>query len=145
MGSASDGSFLWPRWSRAKDDVQGGRKLRRVKADCPLVLLKTGMGPGSETTYSIPTLLERAPQCILEKTKMKWETEPSVLKCFKEARTSVVPEDRLQVEGKRFWMCLSTSLVQSCPLNQAREATPLSSTPRGLCSGPSLAILLPKG
>lgn len=43
-------------------------------------LLKTAIGPGSEADYSIPTLLERDLEGILEKTKMKRETESSVLK-----------------------------------------------------------------
>lgn len=76
---------------------------------------------------------------------MKRETEPSVLKWFREASTSVVPEDRLQVEDRRFWMCLSISAEQFCPLTQAREATALSCALRGLCSGPSPATLHPKG
>ena len=60
--------------------MQGGGELGRVKADLSTILLGTEIAPGSEAAYSIPTLLERGLQGVLEKIQMKWEAEPSVLK-----------------------------------------------------------------
>lgn len=56
--------------------MQGGRELGRVKADCLGFLLEIGIASGSEAAYPIATLLERALQRILDKTKMNGKQNP---------------------------------------------------------------------